>query len=61
MTELVSSSVQTATLGATALITPRISDEFRANYSNDKIGNSYAMDSFGGAAPFPAPIVFPPG
>jgi len=61
MTQSISSSVQTATIGATALITPRVSNEVRANYSNDRLGNHYFMDGFGGAAPLSASILFPPG
>ena len=61
MTESLSSSVQTATAGATVLITPQISDEFRANYSNDRLANTYAMDGFGGAVPLSGSAVFPPG
>src|SRR6185369_11116370 len=61
MTQSISSSVQTATIGATALITPRVSNEVRANYSNDRLGNHYFMDGFGGAAPLSASILFRPG
>jgi hypothetical protein len=61
MTQSVLSSVQTVTIGATGLITPQMSNEFRANYSNDRIGNRYAMDSFAGAVPLSASILFPPG
>jgi Carboxypeptidase regulatory-like domain/TonB dependent receptor len=59
--ELESSSIQTFTLGLSHLITPRISNEVRANYSNDRIGTKYLADSFGGAVPLPDSALFPPG
>ena len=61
MTESVSSSVQTFTLGHTQLIKTEISNEVRANYSNDRIGSKYALDHFGGAVPLPDSLLFPPG
>jgi hypothetical protein len=42
-------------------MTPAISDEFRANYSNDRIGSSEALDNFGGAVPIPDSVLFPAG
>jgi hypothetical protein len=56
-----SSSVQTGTVSATELITPGISNEVRANYSNHRVGSNYVMDNFGGAAPLPDSALFPPG
>jgi TonB dependent receptor/Carboxypeptidase regulatory-like domain len=61
MQELVSSSVQTFTLGFNQLITPRITNEVRANYSNDRVGTAYILDNFGGAVPLPDSLLFPPG
>jgi len=61
MTEPIDSSVQTGTVGLAALITPGISNELRANYSNDRVGTRFAMDSFGGAVPLPQSLLFPPG
>ena len=49
--QLLSVSVQTFTLGGTYLIAPSLSDELRANYSNQRLHNKYAMDDFGGAVP----------
>ena len=60
-TNSISSSVHTFTLGLTALIAPAISNELRVNYSNDRIGNTYAMDNFGGAVPLPDSLLFPSG
>jgi hypothetical protein len=61
MRESVSSTVQTGTLGLSQMITRRISNEFRANYSNDRVGTTYALDNFGGAVPLPDALVFPSG
>ena len=61
MKESVSSSVQTLTLGFNYLITPRVSNELRANYSNDRVGTKYILDNFGGAVPLPDSLLFPAG
>jgi len=61
MRESVSSTVQTGTLGLSQMITRRISNEFRTNYSNDRVGTTYALDNFGGAEPLPDALVFPSG
>ncbi len=60
-TESVSSSIQTFTLGSTQLIRPDISNEFRANYSNQRVGTKYSLDDFGGAVPLPDSVLFPSG
>jgi len=60
-TELTTFSLQTFTLGLTAMITPGISNDFRANYSNEREKTSYALDDFGGAAPPPDSLLFPAG
>jgi hypothetical protein len=61
VTEQLSSSVQTLTLGLTEVINPRISNEVRANYSNDRIGTTFSMDNFGVAAPLSDSVSFPQG
>ncbi len=61
MTEPVSSSVQTLTVGLAELIKPGISNEVRANYSNDRVGTKFALDHFGGAVPLPDSFLFPSG
>jgi hypothetical protein len=61
MTRSVSSSVQTFTTGLTEVITPGISNEARANYSNQRLGGKSALNSFGGAVPLPDSVLFPPG
>src|SRR5262249_9676296 len=48
------------TLGLTELFTPRISNEVRANYSNQRVSTNFHMDNFGGAVPL-LDSVFPPG
>jgi hypothetical protein len=60
-TESLSSSVQTITIGLTGLITPSISNEMRANYSNDRLGTKFFLDDFGGAVPLPDSLLLPPG
>jgi hypothetical protein len=59
--ELESSSIQTFTLGLDQLITARITNQVRANYSNDKIETKFVSDSFGGAVPLSNSALFPPG
>jgi len=56
-----SSSVHTGTVGLTHIISPEISNEVRANYSNDRIGIDFVMDGFGGAMPIPDSQLFPSG
>jgi hypothetical protein len=60
-TTSVLSSVQTGTIGLTEQFTPGISNEVRANYSNDRIGTTTALDNFGGAVPLSDAQMFPPG
>ncbi|HEV3331622.1 MAG TPA: TonB-dependent receptor [Bryobacteraceae bacterium] len=61
LTEKLTSYVHTGTIGFTQLITPRISNEVRANYSNQSEGTFFQMDHFGGAVPPPDSLLFPPG
>ena len=56
-----SSSVQTGTVGFTQLISPEISNEVRANYSNHRIATKFVMDDFGGAVPLTDSMLFPNG
>jgi Carboxypeptidase regulatory-like domain len=55
-----SATLHTFTLGLNTLISPRLSNEARANYSNDRLGTGFAMDTFGGAKPLPDSALFPP-
>jgi len=61
VTEPLSSSVQTLTIGLTELIVPGISNELRANYSNQRVSTKFAMDHFGGATPLADSALFPDG
>jgi hypothetical protein len=61
MTEAVPSSIQTLTVGLAELIMSGISNELRANYSNDRVSTNYGVDNFGGAVPLPDSLLFPSG
>jgi len=52
---------QTLTLGSVQSISPRISNELRANYSRNSARDSLMIDSFGGAVSPPVSDLFPPG
>ena len=60
-TSLLSSSVHTGTIGLTHMISPAISNEVRANYSNHRVGIDFFMDDFGGAVPLSDSFLFPSG
>lgn len=60
-TQLLSSAVHTFTIGLTGSISPRMINEVRANYSNDRVGTRFSLDSFGGAVPVPDSTLFPSG
>jgi len=59
-TYLLDSTIQTLTLGSTQLFRPEISNEVRANYSNQKFGTSFRLDNFGGAMAPPDSALYPP-
>ncbi len=54
-------TTQTATVGATATITPALANEFRFNYSHVSTGTFSTIDSVGGAVPFSSSLVLPAG
>jgi hypothetical protein len=54
-------SLQTLTVGLTEIINTEISNDLRANYSNDRAVNKYFWDNFGGAVPLPDSALFPTG
>jgi hypothetical protein len=54
-------STQTLTIGATHVLSPKITNDFRINYSTTKAGKYFDLDDFGGAEPLEDPIVFPAG
>src|SRR5262249_33535765 len=59
LTQSLDSSVHTLTVGLTHLIKASISNEVRANYSNDRVGVRFFLDDFGGAVPLPDSALFP--
>ena len=61
VTNSLSSSVHTGTIGLTQMLGPRVSNELRANYSNHRIGITYAIDDFGGAVAPADSVLFPSG
>jgi len=50
---------RTLTVGATAIISPRLSNELRVNFSRAEAASRYHIDNFGGAVPPPPSAVFP--
>jgi len=52
-------TTDTATAGSTALITARLTNEFRANWSRSAIDSSFVDDNFGGAMPLSPASLFP--
>ena len=52
-------STQTLTVGATQVISPKVSNDFRFNYSTTKGGKYFQQDDFGGAQSFDDSLVFP--
>jgi len=54
-------SMQTFTVGLTAIASPHINDELRVNYSNDRASSRFVMDNFGGAIPLADSALFPTG
>jgi hypothetical protein len=61
VTNSLSSTVHTGTAGFTQMISPEISNEVRANYSNHRVDIKFVMDDFGGAEPLPDSFLFPSG
>ena len=53
-------ATQTLTIGGAHVIAPKITNEFRFNYSTTKAGKYFQMDDFGGATNFYSALVFPP-
>lgn len=52
-------TTDTATAGATALITNRMTNEFRANWSRNKIDSRFINDNYGGAVPLDTTSLLP--
>src|SRR6267154_5078155 len=60
-TDFLDSSVHTFTVGLTQVIKSGISNEVRANYSNQRLGSMVALDDFGRAVPPSDSLLFPAG
>jgi hypothetical protein len=52
---------QSLTLGGNQALTPRLTNEFRFNYSRSRANNFYTLDNFDGAVPPPDSVLFPSG
>jgi hypothetical protein len=50
---------QTLTIGAAQIINPKVSNDYRFNYSTTKGGKYFQLDDFGGAESFDDSLVFP--
>ncbi len=59
--EKLRNTTQTLTFGATTLVNPRLSNEFRFNYSRYKSDAAFLLDDFGGAVPLDPTLAFPSG
>jgi hypothetical protein len=54
-----SSTAQQLTSGATWIVSPRVANEFRFNYSRTDAASFFSLDNFGGAVPFSPPVPSP--
>jgi len=52
---------QSLTLGTNQALTPRLTNEFRFNYSRSRANSFYRLDNFGGAVPPPNSLLYPSG
>ena len=52
---------QSLTLGSNQALTPRLTNEFRFNYSRSRANSFYTLDNFGGAVPPPDSVLYPVG
>jgi hypothetical protein len=50
----------TTTIGSTQVLSPRATNDFRANYSRNSGGNIWFIDNFGGGVPPSDSVLFPP-
>jgi Carboxypeptidase regulatory-like domain/TonB-dependent Receptor Plug Domain len=50
-------NTQTLTAGVNVVLNPRISNTFRGNYSAQSAGQSFSLDSFGGAVPLDSSLL----
>src|SRR5271170_506992 len=52
---------QSLTLGSNQTLTPRLTNEFRFNYSRSRANNFYTLDNFDGAVPPSDSVLYPSG
>jgi len=52
---------QALTIGSDQVLTPRLTNEFRFNYSRSRSHSYYFLDNFGGGVPPPNSVLFPLG
>jgi len=52
-------NTQTLTLGSTAVLTPRLINDLRINFSSSRGGKSSLLDGFGGGVPLSDSVLFP--
>jgi len=52
---------QTLTAGSNQVLTPRLTNEFRFNFSRSRSHGSFFLDNFGGGVPPPDSVLFPSG
>ncbi len=50
---------QSLTLGASQMLTPRLTNEFRFNFSRSRADSFVTLDNFGGAVPPPDSVLYP--
>jgi len=50
---------QSLTLGSNQVLTPRMTNEFRFNYSRSRANSFFTLDNFGGAVPPPDSVLYP--
>jgi hypothetical protein len=50
---------QSLTIGSTQALTPRLTNEFRLNYSRSRASDSFTLDNFEGAVPPPDSVLYP--
>ncbi len=51
--------LQSGTLGSDQILTPRLTNEIRFNYSRSRSHSSYTLDDFGGGVPPATAVLFP--
>lgn len=52
-------TTDTATLGSILTLSPRMNNDFRVNWTRNRLHSTFTLDNFGGAVPPPESILFP--